>query len=61
MVVGRPITCKCILRPAEPGLLFKLGDVLFEQFQQGFLLDAYTEIGIFEFGGDDITVRLHYS
>jgi len=51
MVADRPITGKCTLRPAVPDFLFKLGVVLLEQLQQGFLLDADTEIGVFEFGG----------
>ena len=59
MVADRPITGECPLRPAVPDFLGKLGVVLFEQFQQGFLLDADTEIGVFEFGGGNITVRLH--
>jgi len=59
MVADRPIACKCTLRPAVPDFLLKLGVVLLEQLQQGFLLDADTEIGIFEFGGGNITVRLH--
>ena len=33
-----------------PDFLLKLGVVLLEQFQQCFLLDADTEIGVFEFG-----------
>ena len=59
MVADRPITGKCPLRPAVPDLFGELGVVLFEQLQQGFLLDADTEIGIFELGGSNITVRLH--
>ena len=59
MVADRPITGKCTLRPAVPDFLLKLGVVLLEQFQQSFLLDADTEIGVFEFGGGYITVRLH--
>ena len=59
MVADRPITGECSLRPAVSDFLGKLGVVLFEQFQQGFLLDADTEIGVFEFGGGNITVRLH--
>ena len=59
MVADRPIACKCPLRPAVPDFLLKLGVVLLEQLQQSFLLDADTEIGVFEFGGGNITVRLH--
>lgn len=59
MVADRPITGKCPLRPAVSDFLLKLGVVLLEQLQQGFLLDADTEIGVFEFGGGNITVRLH--
>ncbi len=59
MVADRPIACKCPLRPAVPDFLLKLGVVLLEQLQQGFLLDADAEIGVFEFGGGNITVRLH--
>ena len=59
MVADRPITGKYPLRPAVPDFLLKLGVVLLEQFQQCFLLDADTEIGVFEFGGGNITVRLH--
>ena len=59
MVADRPITGKCTLRPAVPDFLLKLGVVLLEQFQQCFLLDADTEIDVFEFGGGYITVRLH--
>ena len=59
MVADRPIACKCPLRPAVPDFLLELGVVLLEQFQQSFLLDADTEIGVFEFGGGNITVRLH--
>ena len=59
MVADRPIACKCPLRPAVPDFLGKLGIVLFEQFQQGFLLDTNTEIGIFQLGGGNIPVRLH--
>jgi len=59
MVADRPITGKCTLRPAVPDFLLKLGVVLLEQFQQCFLLDADTEIGVFELGGGNITVRLH--
>lgn len=40
-------------------LFRKLGVVLLEQLQQGFLLDADAEIGVFELGSGDITVRLH--
>ena len=59
MVADRPITGKCPLRPAVSDFLLKLGVVLLEQLQQGFLLDADAEIGVFEFGGGNITVRLH--
>ena len=59
MVADRPITGKCTLRPAVPDFLLKFGVVLLEQLQQSFLLDADTEIGVFEFGGGNITVRLH--
>ena len=59
MVADRPIACKCPLRPAVPDFLLKLGVVLLEQLQQSFLLDADTEIGVFEFGGGNITVRLY--
>ena len=59
MVADRPIACKCPLRPAVPDFLLKLGVVLLEQLQQSFLLDADTEIGVFEFGGGNISVRLH--
>lgn len=55
----RPIASECPLRPAVPDFLGELCVVLHEQPQQGFLLDADTEIGVFEFGSDDITVRLH--
>lgn len=40
-----------------PDFLCKLAVVLFKQFKQGFLLDTYTEIGIFQFCSGDITVR----
>ena len=59
MVADRPIRVNVPLRPAVPDFLGELGVVLLEQFQQGFLLDADTEIGVFEFGGGYITVRLH--
>ena len=59
MVADRPITGKCTLRPAVPDFLLKFGVVLLEQLQQSFLLDADTEIGVFEFGGGNITIRLH--
>ena len=59
MVADRPITGECTLRPAVPDFLLKLGVVLLEQLQQSFLLDADTEIGVFEFGGGNISVRLH--
>ena len=59
MVADRPIACKCTLRPAVPDFLLKFGVVLPKQLQQGFLLDADTEIGVFEFGSGNITVRLH--
>ena len=49
----------CSLRPAVSDFLGKLAIVLLKEFQQGFLLDTDTEIGIFEFGGSDISVRLH--
>lgn len=39
--------------------LGKLAIVLLKEFQEGFLLDTDTEIGIFEFGSGDISVRLH--
>jgi len=42
-----------------PDFLGELGVVLLEQLQQGFLLDADAEIGIFQLGGDNIPVRLH--
>ena len=42
-----------------PDFLLKLGVVLLEQLQQSFLLDTDSEIGVFEFGGGYITVRLH--
>ena len=47
MVADRPITGECPLRPAVPDFLSELGVVLLEEFQQGFLLDADTEIGVF--------------
>ena len=59
VVADRPITGECPLRPAVPDLLGELGVVLLEQLQQGFLLDADTEIGVFELGGGNIPVRLH--
>lgn len=59
MVADRPITGKRTLRSAVPDFLLKLGVVLLEQLQQSFLLDADTEIGVFEFGGGNITVRLY--
>ena len=59
MVADRPITGECPLRPAVSDFLGKLGVVLFKQFQQGFLLDTDTEIGIFQLGGGNIPVRLH--
>ena len=59
MVADRPITGECPLRPAVSDFLGKLGVVLFEQLQQGFLLDTDTEIGIFQLGGGNIPVRLH--
>lgn len=59
MVGDRPIAGECPLCPAVPDFLLKLGVVLLEQLQQGFLLDTDTEIGVFEFGGGNITVRLH--
>ena len=59
MVTDRPVTGKCTLRPAVSDFLLKLGVVLLKQLQQSFLLDADTEIGVFEFGGGYITVRLH--
>ena len=59
MVADRPIACKCPLRPAVPDFLLKLGVVLLEQLQQSFLLDADTEIGVFQLGGGNIPVRLH--
>ena len=40
--------------------LFPVFDiVLFEEFQQRFLLYSDTEVGIPQFGGRDIAVRLH--
>ena len=50
---------ECWFTVVMPDFLLKLGVVLLEQFQQSFLLDADTEIGVFEFGGGNITVRLH--
>ncbi|CDC66152.1 unknown [Bacteroides sp. CAG:770] len=47
MVADCPITGERTLCPAVPDFLLKLGVVLLEQLQQGFLLDADTEIGIF--------------
>ena len=55
MVTDRPVTGKCTLRPAVSDFLLKLGVVLLKQLQQSFLLDADTEIGVFEFGGGYIT------
>lgn len=52
------IVC-CPLRPAVPDFLGKLAVVLLKEFQQGFLLDTDTEIGVFELGGCNIPVRLH--
>ena len=59
VVADRPITGECPLRPAVPDFLGELGVVLLEQLQQGFLLDADTEIGVFQLGGSNIPVRLH--
>ena len=59
MAANRLIASECPLRPAVPDLLGELGVVLLEELQQGFLLDADTEIGVFELGGGNIPVRLH--
>ena len=59
MAANRLIASECPLHPAVPDFLGELGVVLLEQFQQGFLLDADTEIGVFELGGGNIPVRLH--
>lgn len=59
MAANRLIASECPLRPAVPDFLGELGVVLLEQFQQGFLLDTDTEIGIFQLGGGNIPVRLH--
>ena len=59
MVADRLIASECSLCPAVPDFLLKLGIVLLEQLQQGFLLDADTEIGIFQLGGCNIPIRLH--
>ena len=59
MVADRLIASECSLCPAVPDFLLKLGIVLPEQLQQGFLLDADTEIGIFQLGGCNIPIRLH--
>ena len=44
---------------AVPHLLFKFGVVLLEEFQQGFLLHSDSEVGVFQFFGGNIAVRLH--
>lgn len=43
------------LEPCVSDFLDKLAVVLLEEFQEGFLLDTDTEIGIFEFGSGDIS------
>ena len=53
------ITGECSFGSAMPDFLRKFGIVLFKEFKQGFLLDTYTEIGIFQFGSGYISVRLY--
>lgn len=59
MLVNGLVALECTLRPAVPDFLGKLAVVLLKEFQQGFLLDTDTEIGIFESISGDISVRLH--
>lgn len=53
------IPLECTFCPAVSHFLGKLDIVLFKEFKQSFLFDTDAEIGIFKFGGSDITVRLH--
>jgi hypothetical protein len=59
MLINGFVALECPLCPAVPDFLGKLAIVPVKEFQQGFLLDTDTEICIFEFGGSDISVRLH--
>lgn len=53
------ITGKCSFGTAVSDFLCKLRIVLLKEFQQGFLLYTDAEIGVFQFGGGYISVRLH--
>ena len=53
------VPLECPFGSAVSDFLCKLGIVLLKEFQQGFLLDTDTEIGIFQLGGCNISVRLH--
>ena len=59
MLADGYIPLECPLCPAVSHFLGKLSIVLFKEFQQSFLFDTDTEIGILEFGNGNITVRLH--
>ena len=59
VLVNGFVALVCSLRPAVSDFLGKLAIVLLKEFQEGFLLETDTEIGIFEFGSGDISVRLH--
>ena len=59
-VIADPlIALECPLRPTAPDSLGELGIMLLEEFRQGSLLDTDTEIGVFQLGGGNITIRLH--
>ena len=59
MLADGYVTLECPLCPAVSHFLGELGVVPVEEFQQGFLLDPYTEIGIFQLGCCNISARLH--
>ena len=59
MLVDGYVPLECPFDSAVPDLLRKLCIVLLKEFQQGFLLDVDTEIGIFQLGGCNIPIRLH--
>ena len=59
MLADGYVPLECSFGTAVSDFLCKLRIVLLKEFQQGFLLDTDTEIGIFQFGSGHISVCLH--
>ena len=59
MLADGYVPLECSFGSAVSDFLYKLRIVLLKEFQQGFLLDTDTEIGIFQFGSGHISICLH--